>query len=79
MLTEFEGTFNARGLCSFQESRDARSLPCQPAIQSGLVAFWAVLELTSAIDVLNELRTGGRRRALRLLEELAVSVGTQWE
>ncbi len=76
MLTEFEGTINARGLCSFRESRESRSLSDLPAKQSGLVAFWAVLELTSAIDILNELKTGGRSRALRLLEEVAVSLGT---
>ena len=79
MLTEFEGTFNARGLCSFRENSEARSRRCQPAMRLGLVSFWAVLEPKCAIEILDELRAGGHTRALRLLEEFAVSFGTQWE
>lgn len=79
MLTEFEGTIDSQGLCMFRQCRQTRSLGHPMVEQTSRLPFWAVLEHDSALEVMRELKVGSRTRALRLLEELAFSLGTQWE
>jgi len=79
MLTEYEGTIDSHGLCIFRQSQPSRSLHQQRAEPTHRVPFWAVMEAESAIDILRELKSGSRARALRLLEEFAFSLGTQWD
>jgi hypothetical protein len=79
MLTEFEGTIDSKGLCMFRQRQESRSFRAQPAEQIHRVPFWAVLDVDSAIEVLQELKIGSRVRALQLLEELAFSLGTHWD
>jgi len=77
MLTEYEGTIDSTGICLFQQSPTTGDrLPKRTA---NLVPFWAILEADLASEIEREWRAGGRFRALQMLEELAVSLGTQWD
>ncbi len=78
MLKEFEGIIDSQGLCVFrQPSVDATLAEQYRTNDRPHVAFWAVLEMQAAANILQELTLGSRDRALRLLEELSVSLGTQ--
>ena len=71
MLREFHGIIDATGLCSLgQSARSGRT-------HEACLPFWAVLDECSASDILHELLAGRRERALKLLEEFAVSLGTE--
>ncbi len=76
MLTDFEGMIDSQGLCTLRQCQSSSPFRYLPAEQSR-VRFWAVIETESAIAILRELKSGSRARAYRLLEELAVSLGTQ--
>lgn len=78
MLTEFEGTIDAQGLrtfkrCSGNKLRLVRRK--SPSQSSNCVTFWAVVESQSAVRISDELNFGSTARAMRLLEELALSLG----
>ncbi len=76
MLTEFEGIIDSSGLRCFRQCKHLSS----PAghLKSGVseVPFWAVLEVSAASEVLQEMLQGRRDRALKLLEENAFSIGS---
>ena len=77
MLIEFKGAINSNGLCSFQQvCNDAERFDAPEAGQEQ-IQFWAVLEAEAATRVLRELIRGSRIRAMQLLDELAVSMGSQ--
>lgn len=74
MLREFEGLAGPDGLhelrptdCHVHDSIRCAEMFC--------VRFWAVLESSLAQQILHEQCLGSRLRALRLLEENAVSIG----
>lgn len=71
MLREFHGTINASGLCSLGQSVPAESL------NANAFPIWAILDDCAATQVIRELVSGNRIRALRLLEEFALSLGSE--
>lgn len=75
MLKSFEGIIDNCGLRSFQQAGGSLRLPPLDGGQDA-VPFWANLDERFATAVLKELVAGNRRRALSLLEENAVSLGT---
>lgn len=79
MLTDFEGFIDSHGLCTFQPSQSARSRSNRSPEPVRGIPIWAVLEAEAARQILRELQSGSRVRALRLLEELSFSLGTRWE
>ncbi len=77
MLIEFEGTIDAQGLRTFRKCSELQAPASRDLRDEQLsLAFWAVLESQAATSILGELFSGNRHRALRLLEEEAVSLGT---
>lgn len=76
MLYEFQGIIGRDGLRSFGQSAATQDSLAQIS-NATLVAFWAVVDSESATGILRELAYGSRRRALRLLEETAVSLGSR--
>lgn len=77
MLIEFEGTIDAQGLRTFRRCSELKVPASRDQHeQRQSLTFWAVLESQAATSILGELFSGNRRRALRLLEEEAVSLGT---
>jgi hypothetical protein len=78
MLTEFEGIIDCNGLSVFRQNGRHDLLGYQPTVQVNCVPFWAVVETDSALEILREMQSGNRVRALCLLEELAFSLGSQW-
>ena len=75
MLREFQGIIDWNGLTRFdQRSEHLRVRGSE--LPPSAVPFWAVIEAQAATQILKELLLGHRQRALRLLEESAVSIGT---
>ena len=77
MLREFEGIINSTGLCHFQQTSDLKEHQDSMVPLEEHVVFWAVLEVQAASCIMRELMSGSRDRALKLLEETAVSLGSQ--
>jgi hypothetical protein len=77
MLTDFEGMIDAQGLCTLRQCRQSRGRSRISPEKSGKIRFWAVIESECATAIIRELNSGSRTTAYRLLEELAVSLGTQ--
>jgi len=77
MLREFEGIINSTGLCHFQQTSDLKKRQDLLVSPEEHVVFWAVLEVQAASCIMRELISGSRDRALKLLEETAVSLGSQ--
>ncbi|MCR9294079.1 MAG: hypothetical protein NXI32_15245 [bacterium] len=75
MLREFHGVINATGLCSFGQDGSWHSGACD----GSRLSIWAIIEESKATEVIRELVGGHRQQALRLLEELATSLGTELE
>jgi hypothetical protein len=75
MLQTFQGIIDARGLCTLQQDEGALRLQVSDASQG--VPFWAVLDHRVASGILRELLAGNHSRALRLLEERAISLGSK--
>ncbi len=79
MLKEYEGMIDSEGLCVLRLSQQTPSRNHWAEARPGYVSFWAILEVESATSIVRELKAGYRSKSLRLLEELAISLGTQWE
>lgn len=75
MLQTFQGIIDAHGLCTLQQDEGALRLQVSETSQG--VPFWAVLDHRAATRILRELLAGNRSRALRMLEERAVSLGSK--
>lgn len=75
MLQAFAGIIDASGLRSLQQD-NGRIQPDSNESGTASVPFWAILDTNDATRVLKELLSGNRRRALRLLEEASVSLGS---
>lgn len=78
MLRSFEGHIDASGLCSLRQN-DGDSGPLLSANlgRTPAVPFWAVIDTADATNIIRELLSGNRRRALVLLEEAAVTLGSK--
>lgn len=75
MLQAFEGIIDVTGLRSLRQDSNRRCvLSCN---ESDAVPFWAVLESKVATQIIREILSGNRLRALRLLESSAVSLGSE--
>lgn len=80
MLTEYEGIIDAQGLRTFNKCTGGDMRLDRPGSKSSIleyIRFWAVIESQSAAWISEELDTGSRVRAMRMLEELAVSLGSK--
>lgn len=78
MLCEFQGIIDQEGLARFEQRSDwTRLADNNEESLSKRVPFWAVLDTEIATEILRELMQGSRKRALRILEESAVSLGTR--
>lgn len=75
MLTEFHGIADSNGLLDLRQFSSNRSLGEQRS-ESSRLHFWAVIEDTVVPSIVAELTGGSRKRAMELLEECAVSIGT---
>jgi hypothetical protein len=75
MLQAFAGIIDANGLRSLRQD-NGRIHPGRADTEAASVPFWAILDTNDATRVLRELLSGNRRRALRLLEEASVSLGS---
>ena len=73
MLEEYECTLNASGLTKIDRVKHST---VHQALQPHELRVWAVLDCQSASQLQLELATGNRRRAMRLLNELAYACGT---
>jgi len=73
MLQSFTGTFDAGGLRSLEPERDHgnRTTPA-----ASLCHFWAVLESPVDRRIRAAYHSGDRARALQLISDYAVSLGT---
>lgn len=74
MVLDFEGIIDARGLQALQQCSDSLRLPSR---RGAAVRFWAALDHRLATQVLREMLAGDRGRALRLLEEFCVAIGSK--
>lgn len=75
MLQAFEGIIDATGLRSLRQDSNCRRV--SSCNESDAVPFWAVLESKVATQIIREILSGNRLRALRLLESSAVSLGSE--
>lgn len=73
MLRSFTGTFDAGGIRSFQLELDCALDLETPA---AVVRFWAVLDLGDARLVQKAISAGDRTRALQLISDHSLSIGT---
>lgn len=79
MLSEFRGIIDSEGLRSFRQCCDADGAPARAdstELPYPHVPFWAVVETATATCIIRELLTGSRKRALRMLEESALTIGS---
>ena len=77
MLKDFQGIIDSQGLRTFRQSASSITGEADIASTDARVPFWAVVEERAATGILREMMLGSRQRALRLLEEAAVSIGCE--
>ena len=75
MLREFQGIIDGNGLARFDHG-SVHSFLSGPTAQQRRYPFWAIVDSQIASEILKELMFGSRQRALRMLEESAVCIGT---
>lgn len=76
MIQAFEGIIDGSGLCTLHQ--DGGSLRLHSADAKGeRIPFWAVMDHRCAATIVREIFSGNRARALRLLEESALSLGSK--
>jgi hypothetical protein len=75
MLRAFQGIIDANGLRSLRQD-EGRFLAIEPSRQASSIPFWAILDTSDATRVIRELLSGNRRQALKLLEEVSISLGS---
>lgn len=75
MLQAFAGIIDVNGLRSLRQD-NGHTRPGSADSEATSIPFWAILDTNDATRVLKELLLGDRRRALRLLEEASVSLGS---
>ena len=73
MLQSFTGTFDAGGIRSFQLEQN--HVP-DPEVPRAAVRFWAVLDSCDAPLIQRAISAGDRTRALRLISDHSLSMGT---
>lgn len=73
MLQSFTGTFDAGGLRSLQLERDQED---RTDPYGSLCRFWAVLESPVDPRIRAAYLAGDRTRALRLISDYAIALGT---
>lgn len=78
MLIEYSGIIDSGGLRTFRRiSNPAMRSDAPEHRRFSSVGFWAVLDAETAEQILRVLQSGSRIRAMRLLEESAISIGSQ--
>lgn len=77
MLKDFQGIIDSQGLRTFRQSASSITGEAAVASTGARVPFWAVIEEHAATSILREMMLGSRQRALRLLEEAAISIGSE--
>ncbi len=74
MLQSFVGTYDQSGLRSLRLEEANSALPWTSP--TGAAPFWAVLDSSDVPEICRAVCHGRRRRALRLLNERALTLGS---